>query len=132
MVLVAPEGVRITIGSLLTSRWGWRALAWKPDAVVVQWGNPMGRGHEAADRAAMVLQPRGFHVVMEDGRRMWVPARQRLLRPLRVAARWMVGMVRVVIASRPGYAAITERLTSAGLRESREFVSLGELPAATT
>jgi len=92
VVLVAPEGVRITISSLLTSTWGWQALSWRPDIVVVQWWNQLGRGHEAVDRAALLLQPRGFHVVMEDGGRVWVPAGQRLMRPLRVLARRLFGV----------------------------------------
>jgi hypothetical protein len=35
----------------------------------------------------------------------------------------------VVVASRPGYAAIAERLVGIGLRESREFVRLDDLPS---
>lgn len=95
--IVVPAGTRITVASLLTSSWGWRALSWRPDAVVVQWWNPAGHGHEAVDRAALLLQPRGFHVVMEDGRRAWVPAGRRLMRPVRVFARRLVGLVLVVV-----------------------------------
>jgi hypothetical protein len=36
----------------------------------------------------------------------------------------------VIVASRPGYGAIAQRLAAAGLRESREFVSADDLAAA--
>jgi len=97
VMLVAPEGVRITIGSVLTSAWGRRALRWRPDAVVVQWWNPAGRGHEAADLAALLLQPRGFHVVMADGGHAWVSASYRLWRPIRLAGRRLFGVGLVMV-----------------------------------
>lgn len=93
--VLAPEGAHITLTSVLTSAWGRHALLWRPDAVVVQWWNPAGRGHEAVDRAALLLQPRGFHVVMEDGGHAWVPATRRLARPLRQAGRRLFGVALV-------------------------------------
>jgi hypothetical protein len=96
-LITLPAGTRITVTSLLFSRWGWRVLRWRPDAVVIQWWHPAGHGHEAVDRAALLLQPRGFHVVTADGRRQWVPIGRRLARPIGLAARRLAG-AGVVIA----------------------------------
>lgn len=87
-----PAGTRITPATLLTSSWGWRALRWRPDVVVVQWWHPAGRGHEAVDRAALLLQPGGFHVVLEDGRRLWVSRWRRLGRPVAILGRRLAGL----------------------------------------
>lgn len=94
-----PVGTRLTIGALLTSTWGWRALQWRPDAVVLQWWNPVGQGHEAADRAALLLQPRGFYAVLEDGQRLWVPGGRRLWRPVATLGRRLVGAALVVVVA---------------------------------
>lgn len=75
-------GARITPRTLLMERAGRRALRWRPDVVVIQWWNPVGRGHEAADIAALMIGGRGFHAVFEDGGAVWVPAGPRLVRPL--------------------------------------------------
>lgn len=77
-----PAGARITPLTLLREPAGRRAVVWRPDAVVLQWWNPHGRGHEAADRAALVLRRGGFHAVFEDGTGVTVPASTRILKPL--------------------------------------------------
>lgn len=87
-----PAGTRITVGSVLASSWGWRARQWRPDAVVLQWWNPSGRGHEAVDRAALLLQPCGFHVVLEGGECVWVSWKRRVWRPIAVAGRRLLGV----------------------------------------
>src|SRR5688572_16879852 len=43
----------VSARSLLCSRWGWRALLWRPNAVVIQWWNTSGEGHERTDLAAL-------------------------------------------------------------------------------
>ncbi len=87
-----PAGTRITAGSVLASSWGRRARQWRPDAVVLQWWTPSGRGHEAVDRAALLLQPRGFHVVLDGGERVWVSWKGRVWRPIAVAGRRVLGI----------------------------------------
>jgi hypothetical protein len=91
-----PRGSRITLTSLLTSRWGWRLLWWRPDEILVQWWNPVGDGHQAVDRAALMLQPRGFHVVQNDGTRIWMPVGRRLARPFRALGRRLASVLIVV------------------------------------
>lgn len=61
-----------TLAGILFSSWGRAASDWRPDEVVVQWWTPGGDAHRAVNRAALWLQPRGFHVVFEDGRLAWV------------------------------------------------------------
>lgn len=95
--LAIPAGTRVSILSVLTSAWGWRTLRWRPDAVVLQWWTAAGEGHEAVDYAALLMQRRGFHVVMADGSLRWVPAGERVRRTLRKAVRRVLGAA-VVIA----------------------------------
>lgn len=76
-------GARITPWTLLREPAGRRAFVWRPDVVVLQWWNPLGRGHETAGLAALVLGRCGFHAVFADGTGVFVPVSQRLLEPLR-------------------------------------------------
>ncbi len=95
--LTMPRGRRITAASVLASPWGRFARSWHPDHVVVQWWNRDGRGHEAVDLAALLLQPRGFHVVFDDGVVWDEPRSARLGRPFRQAW-YVVRGVLIVVA----------------------------------
>lgn len=87
---------RITALALWSSRWGWAAWWWRPDHVVVQWWNIDGRGHAAADRAALLLQSRGFHVVMEDRSSQWMPRSRWQSRASSLVSRRCAGAAMVI------------------------------------
>jgi hypothetical protein len=100
-IRVVRHSGHITAAALLGSSWGWTALRWRPHHLVVQWWTPDGAAHEVLDRAALLLQPRGFHVVLEDQSRIWVPAHRVLSRQLRRVGRRLAGgaMVLVIVAA---------------------------------
>ncbi len=73
-----PAGARLTPWTLCTEAWGREMLTWRPDVVVTQWWNEHGDGHAAVDAALLLMQPRGFHVVFDDGSAQWVSGRRRV------------------------------------------------------
>lgn len=101
-----PATSRLDVWSAIASRPFWRLLWWRPDHVVLQWWNPDGIGHEAADRAALLLNVAGFHVVLEDGSRFFVSMAKTLRRTF---ARWLRGALLVtaggaaVVLATPGW-----------------------------
>ena len=90
--VLSTAGTRMTLGRLITSPWGWRALAWRPDAVVLQWWHPRGRGHEAANIAALAIAPAGFHAFLEDGSVLWISGRDWVVASMRHVARRLAGL----------------------------------------
>lgn len=96
-LLSMPAGTRLTPVSLFTTAAGRRALAWRPDIVVTQWWNDAGDGHAAVDAALLLVQPRGFHVVFEDGSARWVGGVSRIARAWRRRV-WTIRNVAIVAA----------------------------------
>jgi hypothetical protein len=95
----------ITPAGIVTSRWGWRLLAWRPCAVVLQWWNPDGYGHEAATWAALLIAPRRVYAVLADGTWIRVTAARRAMHACRPAWRGLRGALLVTMIAMASAAA---------------------------
>ncbi len=115
---VEPEPVlridapRLTASAFLGTRAFRRVLAWHPDAVVLQWWNPRGDGHAAADRAALLLLAPRLVAVLDDGSVVPTTWAARARRP---AVRFLRGtaliacVLAVAVATAPAYVWSTRR-----------------------
>jgi hypothetical protein len=97
--LALAPGRRLGLWTVLTSRVGWRLLAWNPDEVVLQWWYEDGVGHRAVERAALLLQPRGFHAVLADGRWFTVAGAECISRFLRTGLGRILGAAIVLVVT---------------------------------